>query len=168
MVNPHVARSLLAAVSAIVLKPVRGRGDDFLDHRVAKDTGGVYSLQDAVPVSLGLLAAGCAIWQGSEDRLGKTCWESAESGLGAVIAAEGLQLITGRPRQPVTPTIGSPAAQAGQRNGWLKYEEPASPKRQGSSIALEIPIRGPDTTRTLRPVAFKLKGRLSRRLPFSS
>jgi hypothetical protein len=96
LVNPHVARSLLAAVSAIVLKPVRGRGDDFLDHRVAKDTGGVYSLQDAVPVSLGLLAAGCAIWQGSEDGRGKTCWESAESGLGAVIAAEGLQLITGR------------------------------------------------------------------------
>jgi hypothetical protein len=54
-----------------------------------------------------------------------------------------------------------------QRNGWLKYEEPASPKRQGSSIALEIPIRGPETTRTFWPVAFKLKGRLSRRLPFS-
>jgi hypothetical protein len=55
-----------------------------------------------------------------------------------------------------------------QRNGWLKYEEPASPKRQGSSIALEIPIRGPETTRTRWAAAFKLKGRLSRRLPFSS
>ena len=139
MVNPHVARSLLAAVSAIVLKPVRGRGDDFLDHRVAKDTGGVYSLQDAVPVSLGLLAAGCAIWQGSEDGRGKTCWESAESGLGAVIAAEGLQLITGRPRQPVTPTIGSQAAQAAsaewvaQVRGARKSEAPGFIDRLGDT-----------------------------------
>jgi hypothetical protein len=98
LVNPHVSRNLLAvaAICAIVLKPAGGRCDDFLDHRVAQDTAGIYSLQDAVPVSLGLFAAGCAIWQGTEDRLGKTCWESAESGLGAVIAAEGLQLITGR------------------------------------------------------------------------
>jgi hypothetical protein len=98
LVKPPILSALpaLAAIGAMLLLPGSGRCDDFIDHRVAKDTGGIYSLQDAVPVSLGLLAAGCAIWEGTEDRLGKTCWESAESGLGAGIAAEGFQLITGR------------------------------------------------------------------------
>src|ERR1700728_1320049 len=85
----HAARRLSwAAVCAIALLPGIGRCDNFIDHRVTKDTGGIYSLQDAVPVSLGLLAAGCAFWQGTEDRLGKTCWEAGESGLLTAVAAE--------------------------------------------------------------------------------
>lgn len=84
------------AACAIALSPLAARADSFIDHRVAKDTGGVYSLQDAVPISLGLLAAGCALWEGTADRLGKTCWEAGESGIFATIAAEGLQFITGR------------------------------------------------------------------------
>jgi membrane-associated phospholipid phosphatase len=85
-----------AAACALALLPCIGRADNFIDHRVTKDTGGIYSLQDAVPISLGLLAAGCAFWQGTEDRLGKTCWEAGESGLLTAVAAEGLQFITGR------------------------------------------------------------------------
>jgi membrane-associated phospholipid phosphatase len=85
-----------AAGCAIALLPVLGRAGDFIDHRLTKDTGGIYSLQDAVPISLGLLAAGCAIWQGTEDRLGKTCWQAGESGVASAVAAEGLQFITGR------------------------------------------------------------------------
>jgi membrane-associated phospholipid phosphatase len=91
-----------AAACAFALLPCIGRADNFIDHRVTKDTGGIYSLQDAVPVSLGLLAAGCALWQGTEDRLGKTCWEAGESGLLTAVAAEGLQFITGR--QPPSAT----------------------------------------------------------------
>lgn len=82
------------AACAIALLPGVGRAD--IDHRVAKDTSGIYSLQDAVPISLGLLAAGCALWEGTEDRLGKTCWEAGESGVASALAAEGLQFITGR------------------------------------------------------------------------
>ncbi len=79
------------------LLPCNGRATG-LDHRVTKDISGIYSLslQDAVPVSLTLLAAGCAFWQGTEDRLGRTCWEAGESALGGALAAEGLQFITGR------------------------------------------------------------------------
>lgn len=77
------------------LLPCNGRATG-LDHRVTKDTSGIYSLQDAVPVSLTLLAAGCAWWQGTEDRLGRTCWEAGESALGGALAAAGLQFITGR------------------------------------------------------------------------
>ncbi len=82
-------------VCTLALLPSAGRADS-LDHRVSKDTGGIYSLQDAVPITLGLFAAGCALWQGTEDRFGKTCWEAGESGLAGAVAAEGLQFITGR------------------------------------------------------------------------
>jgi len=91
-----------AAACTLALLPCIGRADNFIDHRVTKDTGGIYSLQDAVPISLGLLAAGCAFWQGTEDRLGKTCWEAGESGLLTAVAAEGLQFITAR--QPPSAT----------------------------------------------------------------
>lgn len=92
VVNRCIVTSILCLLS---LLPCSGRAAAF-DHRVTKDTGGIYSLQDAVPVSLALLAAGCAWWQGTEDRLGKTCWEAGESALGSAVAAEGLQFITGR------------------------------------------------------------------------
>jgi membrane-associated phospholipid phosphatase len=85
-----------AAACTLALMPAASRADNFIDHRVTKDTGGIYSVQDAVPVSLAVLAAGCALWEGSEDRLGKTCWEAGESGLVAAVAAEGLQYLTGR------------------------------------------------------------------------
>lgn len=85
-----------AAACAIALLPSMVWADTFIDHRIAKDTGGIYSLQDAVPISLGVFAAGCALWQGTQDRLGKTCWEAGESGVFTVLAAEGLQFITGR------------------------------------------------------------------------
>lgn len=100
MVNQSFLRSApelaWAALCALALLPGAGRADDFIDHRVAKNTGGIYSLQDAVPISLAVLAGGCALWQGTEDRLGKTCWEAGESGVAAAVTAEGLQYITGR------------------------------------------------------------------------
>jgi undecaprenyl-diphosphatase len=85
---------MLAAVCALVLSPRIGRAD--IDHRVSKDTSGIYSAQDAVPISLAVLTAGCALWQGTEDRFGKTCWQAGESGVAGVFMAEGLQFLTGR------------------------------------------------------------------------
>jgi hypothetical protein len=85
-----------AAVCALALSPGIGRADNGLDHRVSKDTGGIYGLQDAVPISLAVLAAGCALWEGTEDRLGKTCWQAGESGFGGALVSEGLQFLTGR------------------------------------------------------------------------
>jgi PAP2 superfamily len=82
------------AAWAIVLAPAAGHAG--VDHVVTKDTSGIYSAQDAVPISLALLSAGCALWQGTEDRLGKTCWEAGESGAIAAAAAVGLQFATGR------------------------------------------------------------------------
>lgn len=87
--------ALLPALAAILLlhaAPLRAG----IDHVVSKDTSGIYSVQDGVPIALALSAAGCALWLGTEDRLGKTCWESGESAVASAIAAEGLQWITGR------------------------------------------------------------------------
>ena len=91
-----VASVIATAIACtLALLPNAGRADS-LDHRVSKDTSGIYSVQDAVPITLGLFAAGCALWQGTEDRLGKTCWEAGESGVASAVVAEGLQFITGR------------------------------------------------------------------------
>jgi undecaprenyl-diphosphatase len=76
------------------LMPGLSRAD--FDHRVTKDTGGIYSAQDAVPIALGVFAAGCAIWRGTEDRFGKTCWEAGESGVVSILLAETLQFATAR------------------------------------------------------------------------
>lgn len=99
MVNQCLLRlpsHLTWAACILALLPIAGRADNAVDHRVTKDTGGIYSLQDAVPISLGLFAAGCALWQGTEDRLGKTCWEAGEAGFAGIAASEALQFITGR------------------------------------------------------------------------
>lgn len=47
-------------------------------------------------MSLGLLVAGCALWEGSESRMGKTCWQSGEAGLAGGLLAKTLQFATGR------------------------------------------------------------------------
>jgi hypothetical protein len=62
--------------------------------------------------------------------------------------------------------MGAPV-EAVQRNGRLTKREPASPKRQGWSTPLEIPIRGPQTTRARLLAAVRLNGALSSRLPFN-
>ena len=78
-----------ACAAALTLLSSSAQAD--IDHRVTKDTGGIYSLQDAVPISLAVFAAGCAWWQGTEDRFGKTCWQAGEAGVASILVAEGLQ-----------------------------------------------------------------------------
>jgi len=93
------APALLVALLALcaALAPAASRADgSFIDRRLSKDTGGIYQAQDAVPVGLALLAGGCALWEGTENKLGRTCWESGESIAIGGLSAEALQLITGR------------------------------------------------------------------------
>ena len=86
----------LLALCAGLLPAAAHAGGSFIDHRLTKDTGGIYRAQDAVPIGLALLAGGCALWEGTEDKLGRTCWESGESIAIGGVSAEALQLITGR------------------------------------------------------------------------
>lgn len=75
---------------------VPARADSFIDDRVSKDTGGIYAAQDAVPIALGLLTAGCALANGSADRLGNTCWKAGEGALASYAVAKGVQRLTSR------------------------------------------------------------------------
>lgn len=96
--EPRGSRRLQIAVAAslCLLPAVAAASGDFIDHRLNKDTSGIYSLQDAVPVTLALASAGCALWEGTESKLGKTCWESGESIAIGGVSAVALQYITGR------------------------------------------------------------------------
>lgn len=78
------------------LFPALANADNLIDHQVNKDTGGIYRLQDAVPVSLGLFTLGCALWEGTESRLGRSCWQSGEAAVGTTLVVKTLQLITRR------------------------------------------------------------------------
>lgn len=62
-----------------------------IDERVGKDEGGIYRAQHAVPVVLGLAAAGCALTRGAADRLGRSCWRSGEAALSSYATAKALQ-----------------------------------------------------------------------------
>ncbi len=86
------------AVALCLLPGSAAASGNFIDRRESKDSSGIYalSLQDAVPVTLALASAGCALWQGTETRLGRTCWESGESIVIAGVTAKALQLITAR------------------------------------------------------------------------
>ena len=89
----------LTAIIVCVLCVARTAHADngsFIDERVGKDTGGVYRAQDAVPVALGLMVAGCALWNGTEDRFGRTCWVAGESAIASYGLAKGLQVLTKR------------------------------------------------------------------------
>ncbi|MDR3416573.1 MAG: phosphatase PAP2 family protein [Nevskia sp.] len=95
---PNAARRLsllCAATAALTAGPASADGN-FIDHRLSRNTGGIYAAQDAVPVALALASAGCALWEGTQDPLGRTCWESGESIAIGGVSAEALQYITGR------------------------------------------------------------------------
>ena len=90
-------RPYAAIVASLCLLPaIASASGSFIDHRVNKDTSGIYSLTDAVPVALAVASAGCALWEGTEDKLGKTCWESGESIAIGGVSAVALQYITRR------------------------------------------------------------------------
>lgn len=88
---------LLLALTGLALAPgMASASGAFIDRRLSKDTGGIYSIQDAVPITLALASAGCALWEGTDSRLGRTCWKSGESIAIGGVSAVALQYITGR------------------------------------------------------------------------
>ncbi len=76
--------------------------ENLIDRKVAKDTGGIYRYQEEVPLALGLVTVGGALWEGSESRLGRTFWQSSESLFISFVLAKGLKQATGRLRPKST------------------------------------------------------------------
>jgi len=115
--------ALMTVIASALLAPNgAAHADNFVDHRVPKDNGGIYQLQDAVPIALALLTAGCALWEGTENRVGKTCWEGGESGAASLAISEGLQLLTRRE---------SPAT-TNEPNHWFKGSKGSFPSNHVS------------------------------------
>lgn len=61
-----------------------------IDHRLQEDRSGIYRAQNALPPALGLVAVAGALVEGSESRLGRTYWHSAEA---FVITGAATQLV---------------------------------------------------------------------------
>lgn len=80
----------------LIANTALARSGGSLDHRVKKDTGGIYAAQNAVPITLGLLVGACALWGGTEDRFSRTCWEAGEGSISSYVLAKGIQVVTKR------------------------------------------------------------------------
>ena len=98
------AKLLCIAVSVLCLKSAFAGGPFGIDHRVAVDDDGIFQrqYQFALLYSLiGVEVAG-ALWQGGESRSGKTSWQSIDSSVIAIAAAEVLKAAFSRERPTKT------------------------------------------------------------------
>jgi len=73
-----------------------------LDHRVPKDTGGIWHYHVDMPIYLGAAVLGGALWEGADNRFGKTLWQSVDAVIIAEAGTEVLKRATGRVRPSET------------------------------------------------------------------
>jgi membrane-associated phospholipid phosphatase len=81
-----------------------GAGALGIDYRLTYDNSGIWarSNQDAlIDGMVGVVAAG-ALWEGGEDRLGKTFWQSVDAGVMSGVAATALKYAFSRERPSQT------------------------------------------------------------------
>ncbi|MGH8224870.1 MAG: phosphatase PAP2 family protein [Gammaproteobacteria bacterium] len=71
-----------------------------IDHRLAYDDSGIWNRtrQKQIFALAALVTVGGALWQGSEDRLGRTFWQSSDSLLFSAVSVFALKRIVQRPR----------------------------------------------------------------------
>ena len=103
------ARRTLAAlllVTAIVQAPLAlaGSGPLGIDYRVSHDNSGVWarSNQNVVIDSMIAVVGVGALWEGGDDRLGKTFWQSVDAGVVSGVAAIALKYAFSRERPSQT------------------------------------------------------------------
>ena len=74
---------LAAAITCLAFAaPAQAGGGPFgIDHRVAYDDSGIWkrSVQTDLSVGLGLAVVGGALWEGKDERFGKTLWQSVDA-----------------------------------------------------------------------------------------
>lgn len=88
---------ILGCVISLLLSPyIASAADNLIDHKLPKDTGGIYRAQNAVPIALGAITLVGALTEGSEDRLGRTFWKSGEALAFSGVLTEGLKRVTQR------------------------------------------------------------------------
>lgn len=97
--------SLLAA-TFIAHAPVTlaGSGPLGIDYRLTYDNSGIWarSNQNALIDGMMAIAGAGALWEGGENRLGKTFWQSVDAGVASGVAATALKYIFSRDRPSQT------------------------------------------------------------------
>ena len=99
-----VAQLVLLALGASPSAALAGGGPLGIDYRLTYDNSGIWarSVQDGViDGMIGVVAAG-ALWEGGEDRLGRTFWQAVDSGVISGLAATGLKYGFSRERPSQT------------------------------------------------------------------
>ncbi len=95
---------VLVVSGASPICALAGGGPLGIDYRLTYDNGGIWarSNQEAlIDGMLGIVAAG-ALWEGGEDRLGKTFWQSVDAGVISGVAATALKYAFSRERPSQT------------------------------------------------------------------
>lgn len=100
----RVALLLGVALAAHPLCALAGGGPFGIDHRVTYDNSGIWarSNQNALIDSMMAVVGVGALWEGGEDRLGKTLWQSVDAGVFSGVAEFGLKYIFSRERPSQT------------------------------------------------------------------
>ena len=100
---------LLAAAPAAFA----GGGPFGIDHEWSYDNSGIWARKNQVALEVGLLAfeVGGAVWEGGDDRFGRTLWQSIDASAASGVIAYAMKLTFSRVR---------PAASGGDPNLWFK------------------------------------------------
>lgn len=100
-------RVALLFATALAVHPsaaLAGGGPLGIDHRVTYDDSGIWarSNQNALIDSMMAVVGAGALWEGGEDRLGKTLWQSVDAGVFSGVAEIGLKYLFSRERPSQT------------------------------------------------------------------
>src|SRR6516225_5658864 len=88
----------IVAAAALALLGVAPACRAGIDHLVPYDDSGIWKRSNQEIVEYGVIAAGGALWEGGESRLGKTFWRSIDSGVAAGIVAQVMKVAFSRVR----------------------------------------------------------------------
>ena len=97
----------LLAVVMLCVSPRVALADDGpfgIDHRIAYDNSGIWkrSIQKDLQFATAVAVIGGALWEGGDDRLGKTFWQSLDSTVFSVGTAQVMKLAFSRERPSQT------------------------------------------------------------------
>ena len=95
---------VLTAFAAGPMSALAGGGPVGIDYRLTYDNSGIWARSNQVALidsMIGAVAAG-ALWEGGEDRLGKTFWQSVDAGVVSGVAATALKYVFSRERPSQT------------------------------------------------------------------
>ena len=99
-----IARSCVVLFILTLSNAMAAGGPLGIDHQLAFDNSGIWKRSNQIAL-LGLMVAGevgGALWEGGENRLGRTLWQSVDATLAAGGSAYALKGLTSRERPSVT------------------------------------------------------------------